>query len=112
MSAVPEPRVLATSYTVSCLPYDDINSDAFNIKVDYAGHGRWAVRLRGSRCLAADGRWDWEPIPSERTDEWLAKYRFDLDTALRLAKEQAPHVTVNRITVQQALERRAKEEGR
>lgn len=100
---IPEPRVLATSYTVSCLPYDDINSDTFSIKVDYAGHGRWAVRFGGSRCLDASGRWDWEPIPSEREDEWLATHRFDLDTALRLAKEQAPHVTVNGITVQQAL---------
>lgn len=105
MTTVPEPRVLATSYTVSCLPYDDIDSEAFSIQVDYAGHGRWAVRLRGSRCLAADGRWDWEPIPSERTDEWLAKYRFDLDTAIRLAKEQAPRVTVNGHTVEQVLAR-------
>jgi hypothetical protein len=104
VTAIPEPRVLATSYTVSCLPYDDINSSAFSIQVDYAGHGRWAVRS-GSRCCAADGRWDYEPISSERTDEWLAKYRFDLDTALRLAKEYAPRVTVNGHTVEQVLAR-------
>lgn len=102
VSAVSEPRVLATSYTVSCLPYDGIDAEVFSIQVDYAGHGRWAVRQR-SRCLATDGRWDWEPIPSERTDEWLAKYRFDLDTALRLAKEQAPLVKVNGRTVEQVL---------
>lgn len=104
MTTVPEPRVQPTGYTVSCLPYDDINSEAFSIKVDYAGHGRWAVRS-GSRCCAADGRWDYEPIPSERTDEWLAKYRFDLDTALRLAKEYAPRVTINGHTVEQVLAR-------
>lgn len=102
---VPEPRVQPTGYTVSCLSYDDIDSEAFSIQVDYTGHGRWAVRLRGSRCLAADGQWEWEPIPSEREDDWLTAHRFDLDTALRLAKEQAPHVTVNGITVQQALAR-------
>jgi hypothetical protein len=104
----PEPRVLATSYTVSCLPYDDIDSEAFSIKVDYAGHGRWAVRLRGSWCLGADGGWCHEPIPSSREDAWLATHRFDLDTALRLAKEQAPLVKVNGVDVEQALERFAR----
>jgi hypothetical protein len=103
MTTVPKPQVHSTGYTVSCLPYDDINAEAFSIQVDYTGHGRWAVRQRGRRCLAADGRWDWEPIPSERTDEWLAKYRFDLDTALRLAKEQAPLIKVNGRTVEQVL---------
>jgi len=101
----PEPRVQPTGYTVTCYPHEDINAEVFSIQVEYTGHDRWAVRLRGSRCLAVDGQWEWEPIPSERDDEWLAEHRFDLDTALRLAKEQAPHVTVNGITVQQALER-------
>jgi hypothetical protein len=95
--------VLATSYTVSCLPYDDINSSSFSIKIDYAGHGRWAVRFDGSRCLDANGRWDWESIPSERTDEWFTTHRFELDMALRLAKEQAPLVKVNGRNVEQVL---------
>jgi hypothetical protein len=102
---VPEPRVQPTGYTVSCLPYDDLNSSAFSIKVDYAGHGQWAVRSGTGRCLDAERRWDYEPSPCERTDGWLAKYRHDLDTALRLAKEQAPLVTVNGYTVEQALGR-------
>lgn len=103
MTAVSEPRVQPTSYTVSCLPYDDINAESYSIRVDYAGHDRWAVRQRGSRCLAADGKWEWEPIPSEHDDDWLAAHRFDLDTALRLAKEQALLVKVNGRTVEQVL---------
>jgi hypothetical protein len=41
--------------------------------------------------------------PSEREDDWLDTHRFDLDTALKLAKEQAPLVTVNGYTVTDAL---------
>lgn len=40
-----------------------------------------------------------------REDDWLAAHRFDLDTALKLAREAAPHVTVNGRTVADALTR-------
>ena len=35
----------------------------------------WAVRRNG-RCLGLDGHWSYEPLPSSRTDEWLARHRF------------------------------------
>lgn len=104
MTAIPEPTVTATSYTVNCLPDDDINGYLYGITVEYAGNDRWAVRWM-SRCLNAGRSWDWEPIPSEREDDWLDGHRFDLDTALKLAKEAAPHITVNGITVADALRR-------
>ena len=86
-----EPTVRVTEYTVSMLPEDDINAGAFDITVAYRGHDLWAVS-RSRRCLGRDGTWDWEPIPSERDDEWLAEHRFPEQEALRLAKEQAPLV--------------------
>jgi hypothetical protein len=98
----PEPTVQATRYTVNCLPEDGIDSHVFEIAVEYRGRGLWAV-TRHSRCLAADGTWDWEMRPSEREDAWLDAHRFDLDTALRLAKEAAPKITVNGFTVADAL---------
>jgi hypothetical protein len=98
----PEPIVQATRYTVNCLPEDGIDSHVFEITVEYRGDGRWAVK-RHSQCLAADGTWDYEMRPSEREDDWLDAHRFDLDTALKLAKEAAPHVTVNGFTVTDAL---------
>jgi hypothetical protein len=57
---------------------------------------RWAVRWMG-RCLAVDGKhWDWEPLPSSRSDEWLEEYRFDtFDAALAAAQEAAPKIVVN-----------------
>ena len=35
----------------------------------------WAVR-RDIDCLALDGTWSYEPKPSSRTEEWLARHRF------------------------------------
>ncbi|MFK0140670.1 hypothetical protein [Streptomyces murinus] len=99
----PEPHVQPTRYTVNCLPEDGgLNSHVFEITVEYRGNGRWAV-LRHGRCLGSNGEWDYELRPSEREDEWLANHRFDLDTALKLAKQAAPNVTVNGFTVTDAL---------
>lgn len=99
---VPEPTVTATEYSVSCLPLDDINSIEFTLTVEYRGRGKWAV-TRLKRCYDIDGNADWEPIPSERQDEWLARYRHDLDTALRIAREVAPTLRNGRVTVADVL---------
>ena len=40
------------------------------------GISRWAVVNR-SCVLNKEGEWEWEPIPSSRTDEYLARTRFD-----------------------------------
>lgn len=98
----PEPTVRATRYEVSCLPPDDINTRHFTITVEYRGHGRWAV-LDGPFALDADGEPDYEPRSSICEDEWLSSHRFDLNTALELAKKTAPLMTVHGRTVDQAL---------
>jgi hypothetical protein len=96
---IPEATVLATEYTVNCVPEDDINGHGFEIRVQYRGAGRYAVIQHGHLCLGADGTWDQGVKEYDRGDDWLNAHRFDLDTALRLAKEQAPLVTVNGHTV-------------
>ncbi|MFF7795604.1 hypothetical protein [Streptomyces sp. NPDC007991] len=101
----PEPTVQATHYSVNCLPEDGIDSHVFEITVEYRGRNLWAVK-RHSQVLGADGVWDYEMRPSERDDDWLAGHRFDLDTALKLAKQQTPLVTVNGHTVSDALRMR------
>lgn len=101
----PEPVVHATEYAVSCLQDDNINVDLFAIRVQYRGAGRYAVIRSGDMCLGADSTWDHGVKPYDRDDAWLNAHRFDLDTALRLAKEQAPLVTVNGHTVTDALKR-------
>ncbi|WP_431980041.1 hypothetical protein [Streptomyces qinglanensis] len=108
---VPDPTVQPTRYVVSCLPGDDTDRHLFSIQVEYRGRDRWAV-VRHGQCLTADGFWDWEHVPSERTDEWLAAHRFDVDTALRLAREAAPLITVNGFTVSDALRMHAERNTR
>jgi hypothetical protein len=84
----PEPTVRATQYLITCLPEDKDPGGYRGITVEYRGDDRYAV-LHHGHCLGTDGEWDYEMHTNERTDEWLAAHRFDLDTALKLAKEQA-----------------------
>lgn len=111
MAELPEPEVRITRYEVSCLPEGDINARGFTLTVEYRGRGLWAV-LDGLWCLGTDGEWDYEMRPSEREDGWLATHRFDIETALRLAKEAAPDMTVNGHTVADALSRIAEREAK
>ena len=96
-----------TEVTLCALPEDNINHDIYSVTVTWRGDDRYAVK-RLSQCLAADGTWDYEPSPSNREDDWIAEHRFDYDTAMRLAAEAAQHVTVNGLTVADALARRAR----
>ncbi|MGW4043001.1 hypothetical protein [Streptomyces sp. NPDC004721] len=100
---MPEPVARATEYEVNCLPEDDLESHLFAIRVQYRGNGRYAVIRHGDMCLGADGTWDFGVKEYDRGQAWLDAHRFDRDTALRLAKQQAPHVTVNGFTVADAL---------
>lgn len=105
---IPEPTVQAVEYTVNCLPEGDLDSHVFEVRVQYRGAGRYAVIRHGHSCLGADGTWDHGVKEYDRGDAWLNDHRFDLDTAIRLAKEQAPLVTVNGFTVADALAMRQK----
>lgn len=130
MTTIPEPIVQPTVYYVNCLPEDDIDSDVFGLTVEYRGGGRWGVFRNPHCCLGVDGDWSWgyewrgesasgEPeTDEERADyhagreAWLQAHRFDEETALRLAKEQAPLVIVNGLTVADALRMQARREER
>lgn len=37
---------------------------------------RFAIR-QADACFSKDGVWEFEPIPSNRTEEWLDRFRFD-----------------------------------
>jgi hypothetical protein len=105
----PAPHVQATRYTVNCMPEGlGPGGHVFEITVEYRGNGRWTV-VRHRQELDADGAWSYKPgwpDGQEPTDDagwdayyaavdaWTAAHRHDRDTALRLAREAAPHVTV------------------
>ena len=98
-------RVEPTAYTVSMLPEDDIDSEVWQIRVEYAGHGRRAVRA-GARCFNRSGEQEPEPIPSSRTDGWIAEHRFTLDEALDLACRELPGLTFNGLSTLDLLTKR------
>lgn len=47
----------------------------------------WWVVADGRVVLGKDLQWDYEPLPSNRTDEWLENFRYDLETAKQLAEK-------------------------
>lgn len=101
----PDVAVHATRFQVTVLPLDDVNASNWSLIVEYRGHDRWAV-LRGARmCLSRGGSWDYEVIPSEREDEWIAEHRFEYAEAIRLAIHHAPTVVVNGMTATEVLAR-------
>jgi hypothetical protein len=103
-AAPPTARVKATTYTVSLLPEDDVSFPVYMITIEDRGGDRWAV-TRHSMCLGADGDWEFGVKPYDRGDDWLNSHRFDLETAIALAREAAPGVVVNNITALQAFAR-------
>ena len=105
MTGIPV-RVEPTTYTVSILPDDNVNASHYRIEVVWRAPGSWAV-LHGGWCLGVDGAWEYEMQPSSRTSDWLARHRFDFETALRMAREAAPDVECNTITARQVYERQA-----
>lgn len=107
----------ATTYTVTCLPDDPRSGGAWDIGVEFRGAWKWldprpateqwAVVLRGHWHLSRDGRWDLGPGDVDDRDAWIVAHRFDLETALKVAADQAPEVVVNGETPAEVLARRA-----
>lgn len=97
----PDTNVRVTEYQVSCLPLDGTErgwGGTFTVHVQWSGIGDlWAVRCMG-RVYDAAGVEEYEPLPSSRDDEFLARFRHDLATAMRIAHQVAPLITVNGTT--------------
>ena len=91
-------KYFATDYIVCVAGLPEDAMDSWAVQVSWRGNDLWAVKLHGRQCLGADGEWDWESLPSGRTDEWLATHRFTLEEALRRAREVCPTITVNGLT--------------
>lgn len=101
----------ATTYSVSCLPDDQIDGGTWTIEVRYIGgwsyreprplDQQWVIEHRGL-YLDRDGGW-WSPPGT--AEQWL-RHRFSLEDAMRLAQEHAPKLEVNGLTVADVIERR------
>lgn len=105
---IPDPHVQTTGYTVSCLPEGHDDRWTYSVRVSYRGDGLWSVQCRGQYVDANGQRspgFSWSGAPDEPATQaemdafdaeqavWLKAYRFDEETALRLAKRAASTLT-------------------
>lgn len=90
---LPEPVVLVTEYTVSCLPKDHHERRHFDITVEHWRGDLWRVKHAGYYLT----------VPGEWSPDYQKAVHADLDTALILARAEAPKITVGGFTVADAL---------
>lgn len=83
------PTPIATRYTVSALPLDDINARHVMVFVDRQRGGRWAVHDGGDRpqFVDADGMWAFREPAAMDYDTWREQFHHDYDTAVKLAQD-------------------------
>lgn len=91
-------RITPTEYTVCGLPEDSEDSAVWKITIEYRSKGWWAV-VHHACCLSIDNEWDYEPMPSGRTDEFKRRHRFHLPDAIRHAEEVYPKLIINGLWV-------------
>lgn len=96
MTATPEP--FATNYLVTWLDRDHPEATIWAVRIEWRGDDRWAVCTGNTAVLGRNGMWHHEPLPSSRTDQWLADHRFSLEEAWSLAIAAADTLTVNGMT--------------
>ena len=46
------------------------------VRIEWRGQDAWAVVQMGRYVLLKSGGWEYEPMPSERTDEFIKNSRF------------------------------------
>lgn len=108
VASAPEVHIRPLAYEVSLWPEgtSSINASSFTLTVMHRGPNQWAVLNGGTgsrRCLGSDGLLDWDTVPPEHADEWLATHRFTREEAFALAREHAPKVTLSGVTAAEVL---------
>jgi hypothetical protein len=95
----------SVAYSVGELPLDHPEYYNFEIRVECRNlaEGQWAIVRRADVWSRSTSSWDYEPLSSGRTDEWLADHRFSRAEAILIATRLAPGLTVNGFTVTDAL---------
>lgn len=96
-SCPPTLRIEPTRYTVCGLPEDDVNSSIWKLDIERRGPDSWAIcHLTRVWKRTKAGGWDYEPLPSSRTDHWKKMHRFTLEEAMELVpKIYATRLVIN-----------------
>lgn len=89
-----EPLITATRWEVSCLPEDHVGYRRSIVTIDRRGPDSYAVAY-GGFVHDAKGTPEIEPPASERSPEWLARFRHDYPAAAALASRIARVVAVS-----------------
>lgn len=64
---------------------------ADDVFIEKRGDDSWAVTYMGM-CLTSDGEgWDYEPMPSNRTEDFIKAHRFPTPEAASEAYEKGAH---------------------
>jgi hypothetical protein len=66
--------------------YRALEDSNTGVRVEWRGAGTWAV-VDAGHCLNKDGLWEYEPLHSARTNEFIQRCRFSLSVALQLADQ-------------------------
>ena len=61
-------------------------------RVEDRGAGAWAV-VDGASCLNRDGEWEYEPLPSSRTQAFFDRCRYPKNEAIQRAQDIQQAVT-------------------
>lgn len=103
-----------TAFSANAVDPGDMEAHHWTVKAEWRGPYGWAV-TDGTFCLSVvDGvaEWDYEPIPSEREEEFYARTRFPMLDAIRWAQVMAGRRTINGYTVEDGRRMAAKRRER
>ncbi|WP_410877324.1 hypothetical protein [Nocardia sp. A7] len=89
-----EPQFVATRWAVSCLPEDHAGYRRSIVTIEQRGPDSYSVAYDGF-VHDAKGTPEVEPLPSDRSAEWLARFRHDYPAAAALAARIARIVAVS-----------------
>jgi len=103
-------NIITTKELVTYLDPDSLDATVWGVNIEWRGDDKYAVTHLSS-CLNDVGEWVHEPIPSSRTDEFIAATRFDYDIARRWAIAVADTVVVNGMNWRDVADKKMSAEG-
>jgi hypothetical protein len=86
-TAVCPAEFLETAVAFDVIPYDRTRYGLRHVQVVKRGIDAWAI-VGDCGCLAHDGEWEYEPLPSSRSEEFFERCRwYTAAEAMEFAKE-------------------------
>ncbi len=75
---VPLPEDIHTFATTYSLGDNNLYKRPITLEIreQIKGPDLWCIKMSGDWCLTKDLQWEWEPMPSSRSDEFIRRTRF------------------------------------